>query len=43
MGIGNYCLMVTVSIWGDESILEIMVMVDNITDIINATQLYTRW
>lgn len=43
MGIGNYCLMVIVSIWGDESILEITVMVDNITDVINATQLYTRW
>lgn len=35
--------MVIVSIWGDESILEITVMVDNIMGVINATQLYTRW
>ena len=32
-----------VSIWGDENSLEIMVMVDNIVNVINATQLYTKW
>lgn len=43
MGIESYCLMVTVSVWGDENLLEIMVVVDNTVNIINATTFYTKW
>lgn len=35
--------MVTVSVWGDENLLEIMVVVDNTVNIINATIFYTKW
>lgn len=39
---GNYCLMLTVCIWDNAKALEIMVMVSDIVNVINATvTLYT--